>query len=150
MRLGPGKSFGEKALITNQCRSADVVCTLPSHLAVMSKYDYSRVLKKIELKIQTKIITFLQQIPYLSKWTKKQILNFQYFLTAKDYTRGALVFREGTEVDTIGIVKQGEFEVIKKINNNSKTDTNSFQTRKMKIADDISMASIAVAILGNG
>jgi len=58
-RLGAGKSFGEKALITNSLRAANVYCTLDCHFAIVSKHDYDRVLRKIEVKIQNKMIDFL-------------------------------------------------------------------------------------------
>jgi hypothetical protein len=58
-KLGTGKSFGEKALITNNLRAANVSCSQNSHFAVMNKNDYDKVLRKIELKNQNKIIAFL-------------------------------------------------------------------------------------------
>ena len=48
--MGPGKSFGEKALITNNLRAANVECTKECHFAIMVKTDYDKVLRKIELK----------------------------------------------------------------------------------------------------
>ena len=50
MRLGTGKSFGEKALINNALRAATVVCTRSCHFAVLNKLEYDKVLRKIELK----------------------------------------------------------------------------------------------------
>ena len=50
MRLGNGKSFGEKALINNALRAATVVCTRSCHFAVLNKLEYDKVLRKIELK----------------------------------------------------------------------------------------------------
>lgn len=58
-RLGPGKSFGEKALITNSLRAANVITTRDCHFATVVKEDYDRVLRKIEVKIQNKMIEFL-------------------------------------------------------------------------------------------
>lgn len=57
--MSTGKSFGEKALITNSLRAANVGCTQDCHLATMNKVDYDKVLRKIELKIQNKMISFL-------------------------------------------------------------------------------------------
>jgi CRP-like cAMP-binding protein len=59
-KLMTGKSFGEKALITNSLRAANVVCSKDCHFATVAKQDYDRVLRKIELKVQNKIIAFLQ------------------------------------------------------------------------------------------
>ena len=58
--MSNGKSFGEKALINNALRAATVVCTRPCHFAVMNKAEYDKVLRKIELKNQNKLVSFLQ------------------------------------------------------------------------------------------
>lgn len=39
----------------------------------------------------------------------------QYYLSAKEYPRGSLVFKEGDPVEYIAIVKTGEFTVCKKV-----------------------------------
>jgi cAMP-dependent protein kinase regulator len=104
-KLGPGKSFGEKALINNSLRAATIVCTRPCHFAVMIKADYDKVLRKIELKNQNKMVHFLQQIPYLKIWTRRMLLNFSYFLTVRQYPVGHIIYKEGDECDEIAIVK---------------------------------------------
>ena len=71
------------------------MCTRECHFATMVKHDYNRVLKKIEVHVQTKMVQFLQQIPYLGTWSRKQVLNLQYFLQTKDYPRGHWVYKEG-------------------------------------------------------
>ena len=82
-KMSSGKSFGEKALIMNSLRAANVCCIKNSHFAVMNKNDYDKVLRKIELKNQNKIICFLKEIPYLKLWTRKMLLNFSYYLSIK-------------------------------------------------------------------
>lgn len=39
-RLGNGKSFGEKALLSDSLRAATIVCSQNCHFAVMNKTDY--------------------------------------------------------------------------------------------------------------
>ena len=114
-KLGPGKSFGEKALITNSLRAANVVATRDCHFATMVKVDYDKVLRKIELKVQNKIIVFMQQLPYLKFWTRRMLLNFSYYLTVKQYPLGHVIFKEGDECEYVAIVKQGTYEMKKKI-----------------------------------
>ncbi len=46
--LKSGKSFGELALIKNKPRAATIICQEVCHFAVISKADYTKVLKKIE------------------------------------------------------------------------------------------------------
>jgi cAMP-dependent protein kinase regulator/cGMP-dependent protein kinase 2 len=105
MRLGGGKSFGEKALINNSLRAATVVCTRSCHFAVLNKLEYDKVLRKIELKNQNKLVSFLQQIPYLKLWTRRMLLNFSYFLNVRQFPVGHIIYKEGDECDEIAIVK---------------------------------------------
>jgi len=44
-RLGPGNSFGEMALLTGQSRSASVETLVETHLAVIYKDQFDRILK---------------------------------------------------------------------------------------------------------
>jgi CRP-like cAMP-binding protein len=71
----------------------------------MNKNDYDKVLRKIELKNQNKIISFLQEIPFLKMWTRRMLLNFSYYLNVKQYPRGHVIFKEGEDCDSIAIVK---------------------------------------------
>lgn len=80
LKMGSGKSFGEKALISESVRAATIVCTKNCYFAVMLKADYEKVLKKIELKSQHKMITFLKCIPYIRNWTDRSLINFSYYL----------------------------------------------------------------------
>ena len=95
------------ALITNNARAANVICTQDCHFATVAKHDFDRVLRKIEVKVQNKMITFLQQLPYLKNWTKRMLLNFSYYLTVKTFPLGHYIFKEGESCDFIAIVKQG-------------------------------------------
>jgi CRP-like cAMP-binding protein len=42
--LGPGQAFGEMALLTGGTRTATVCCTADSHLLVIDKADFDRLL----------------------------------------------------------------------------------------------------------
>lgn len=99
--------------MNDSVRAATIVCTKNSHFAVMCKADYEKVLRKIELKTQVKLVNFLKQIPYLQNWTYKMIINLSYYLTVKSYPMGHIVYKEGQSCEEIAIVKQGTFELSK-------------------------------------
>jgi CRP-like cAMP-binding protein len=58
VQLTMGKSFGELALINNKPRAATIKCLTDCHFAVISKNVYERILKKIEVKNQNKLVDF--------------------------------------------------------------------------------------------
>ncbi len=113
--LGEGKAFGEKALITDQPRAATIECVANCHLAVMSKHDYDKVLRKFELKQQNKMVEFLKTIPYLKHWSYKLLINFSYFLQIRTYPIGHIIYKEGDPCNEIAIIKNGIFEMRKKL-----------------------------------
>jgi cAMP-dependent protein kinase regulator/cGMP-dependent protein kinase 2 len=49
VKYGPGKSFGELALISNKPRAATIRCLKDCHFAVIEKQNYEKVLQKIEV-----------------------------------------------------------------------------------------------------
>jgi CRP-like cAMP-binding protein len=52
------QAFGELALINNNPRAATLKCLTDCHFAVISKNVYERILKKIEVKNQNKLVDF--------------------------------------------------------------------------------------------
>ena len=46
-QIGQGGSFGELALITQTSRNATIKCIEKTHVAIMTKADYLKILAKI-------------------------------------------------------------------------------------------------------
>ena len=71
--LGPGKTFGELALLRNKVspgkqvrRAATIIATTDTILAVIDKHDYGIVLDHIEEKNQDGIVQFFRQIGFMN------------------------------------------------------------------------------------
>jgi hypothetical protein len=47
-----------------------VVCTQECHFATVSKSDYKKCLVKFEAKAFTKMLYFLQELPFFATWSK--------------------------------------------------------------------------------
>jgi hypothetical protein len=62
-QLGKGKAFGELALIQNKPRAASIRCLQETHLAVMSRNDYDKVVKKLDAAKLKEIVDFLKNMP---------------------------------------------------------------------------------------
>ena len=67
--LGVGSSFGELALINSAPRAATIKCTDTCFFAVINRDDYTKTLKRLELKEQNKKISFFKSIPFFKHLT---------------------------------------------------------------------------------
>lgn len=85
--LSGGKSFGELALIKNKPRAATIRCLTNCHFAVVDRYDYKKVLGKIEQKRMNHMIDYLISLPYFKHWTRHAVAKLQYFFTKRELNR---------------------------------------------------------------
>lgn len=116
--LGPGKSFGELALIRHKPRAATIRCLQDTHFATLDKHDYEISLAKIERKRMNKILTFMMGIPCFKGWTHNSILKFSYYLKKVKVTRNQCLYRYGDPANRIFIIKKGDFELTRKLYRN--------------------------------
>ena len=88
VQLSMGKSFGELALINNKPRAATIKCLTDCHFAVISKNVYERLLKKIEVKNQNKLVDFFQHLPFFQGWSRTALAKLKYIFYQKDLLQG--------------------------------------------------------------
>ncbi|CDW71386.1 UNKNOWN [Stylonychia lemnae] len=117
--LVAGSSFGELALIQLKPRAATIICKEDCMFATLDRQSYDKVLKKIQQNQLNLNIKFLQSIPFFSKWTKNSVAKFSYYFEKKQFRRNQIVYREGDQCLSVYLVIKGEFEVKKKVKNQS-------------------------------
>ena len=124
---GPGKAFGELALIKDNLapnrvlpRAASIVCLTDCKFAVMTKADYQNVLSHIDRKKTDKVKEFLGEIPLLKYLPKAAFKSLHLSMVKKACYRGQIIAQEGQESEEIFIIARGTFEVSKIIIANSK------------------------------
>jgi len=83
-----GKSFGDLALINNKPRAATIKCLTDCHFAVISKNVYERILKKIEVKNQNKLVDFFQHLPFFEGWSRTALAKLKYIFAQRDFICG--------------------------------------------------------------
>ena len=92
---GPGKAFGELALIKDNLapnrvlpRAASIVCLTDCKFAVMTKADYQNVLSHIDRKKTDKVKEFLGEIPLLKYLPKAAFKSLHLSMVKKACHRG--------------------------------------------------------------
>lgn len=112
-RIGPGNAFGEMALINDKPRNASIQCLEHTVLAVLSKEDY-QIAGSIHEKAVNEKIDLLRSLPQFSNWTKISLFKLCYYFKTVNYKRGQYVFKEGSHVNEVYVIKEGEFKYTKK------------------------------------
>lgn len=128
--LGQGSSFGEYALLYNHPRIASILCTTDTHLAVLSKQSYLQILGSIENKRIENIIFFLKNVPLFKNWSKSALVRISYFFTELTQNRKTTVFREGETINKVFILKEGELELLKSLNEEARNKANQKTYKK--------------------
>ena len=90
-----GDSFGELALLEESgvgTRAATVRVEKDVNFATLSKRDYNNSLRRIEGRLVTEQVEFLQNIPCFKTQSKKALVLFTKYLQKIDYTYGNKVY----------------------------------------------------------
>ena len=85
--LGKGKHFGELALTTNKPRAATVKALTTTHLMVLSKHDYVKVLSRFEEANLREFVGFLKSLPAFKHWPVNSMTRLSYYLPKQTYFR---------------------------------------------------------------
>jgi CRP-like cAMP-binding protein len=111
--LGPGKSFGELALMKGGglFRNASVKCLELTTLLTITRDDFNKLLGSLQEKRLHEKITFLSKVEGFKSMSKGALHKLSYYFTLKHYRRGEQVYREGQDPDNVYVVLSGEFEV---------------------------------------
>lgn len=117
LKLGPGTSFGEMALIKNETRNANIVANEKCELVSIDKIDYRKIIKDLEeQRINDIIKKFKLDYPYFQEWPANRCLRLSSGLVTDYYSRGDYVYKQNSLSNFIYFIKNGEFEVTSDIN----------------------------------
>ena len=74
-KLKSGGSFGELALINNDVRQATITCVTDCSFAILEKFDYYKILKRMQIKEEFIKLEFFLELPFLRYFTQNHIKN---------------------------------------------------------------------------
>ena len=101
---------------------ATIKCISDCQFATIEKNDYQRVLRKIEIKAFNQKIDFFNSIPHFKFLTSNMIKKFIHSFVVKYYKINQNILQQGAEPAQVYIVLDGEFEIIKRINEDKGTN----------------------------
>lgn len=118
--LRDGHTFGELALLRDEKRMASIVCKEETHFAVLEKQDFKRLIGEVSERRINEVVTFLRSISIFAPWSKKSIIKLSYYFKQRTFNRKQIVYKEGDFAEHVYFVKEGEFQLLKKIITNDK------------------------------
>jgi len=96
-------------------REETALCLSDVHLAVISVKDFERVLKKQEARQVSHRMRFFQSLPFLQHWSREQLMRLLPHCEEVKPLRGQVMYRHGDAAEWVYVVKQGEFEVLVRV-----------------------------------
>ena len=117
VKLGPGTSFGEMALIKNETRNANIVANEKCELLSIDRVDYRKIIKDLEeQRVNSQLKDFKLHYPFFQEWPANRCFRLVSSFATDNYIRGDYVYKQNSLSNYIYIIKSGEFEVTSDIN----------------------------------
>ena len=117
IKLGPGTSFGEMALIKNETRNANIIANEKCELLSIDKVDYRKIIKDLEeQKINSKLKNFKLDYPFFQDWPANRCFRLISSFVTDNYSKGEYIYKQNSIANFIYFIKDGEFEVTSDIN----------------------------------
>ena len=117
LKLGPGDSFGEMALIKNEPRNANIIANESCELVSIDKVDYRKIIKDLEeQRINNQLRIFKMDYPFFKDWPANRCFRLLSSFDTDNYGKDEYVYKQNNLANYIYLIKKGEFEVTSDIN----------------------------------
>jgi CRP-like cAMP-binding protein len=120
-----GSLFGEIEITERKNRNYTAVCTSDCIVGEMSKQDYISIFENTKRLEMNEEMKFLNATQLFINSTGINVKKFLIELDKKLYKHGDIVIRQGEPLNSILLIRKGQFEVVYKHIDNFKCDYNS-------------------------
>ncbi|CAG0920690.1 unnamed protein product [Notodromas monacha] len=110
-RVGPGKIFGELALLYNCQRTASIRAVTAAKLWSLERRVFQEVMMHTGLQRREDNLHFLRSVPLLQNLANEMLMRIADVLEVEFFPQGAYVVRQGGKGDTFYIISSGEVKV---------------------------------------
>ncbi|CAF0882557.1 unnamed protein product [Rotaria sordida] len=106
-----GFDFGERALVTNEPRSATVMTIIPTDLLVVDRVVFSRTLKAAHEKELQEKTEFINRCPLFSSWSPRLKRLVSLSLERGRFSYDSVLYKQGTRADAVYFIWSGEVKI---------------------------------------
>jgi cGMP-dependent protein kinase len=109
--MGPGKLFGELALLYNCTRTATVKALTETKVWTLDRASFQAIMMNTGIVRQSQHVKFLRSVPEFKCLDKKEIFKIADVLQEDYYSKGEYILRQGSTGDTFFIINAGTVRV---------------------------------------
>lgn len=109
--LGPGRVFGELAVLYNCKRTASIKALVDCKLFAIERQCFQLIMMRAGLRRQAEYTSFLKSVPAFENLPEETIIKLTHILEEKTYEDGEYIIRQGALGDTFYIICNGQAKV---------------------------------------
>ncbi|EGR29986.1 cyclic nucleotide-binding domain protein [Ichthyophthirius multifiliis] len=111
------QAFGEIALYTEAKRTATMICKSDTHLIVISKNGFNKIIGELCRQKILEKINFIKQYWFFSQIPNNKIMSILMYFKIENIQKEKYLYKEGEQIKDIYLLKEGEVELTKKLEN---------------------------------
>ncbi|XP_051794947.1 cGMP-dependent protein kinase 1-like isoform X1 [Acanthochromis polyacanthus] len=116
--IGPGKVFGELAILYNCTRTATVTALTDIKLWAIDRQDFQTIMMRTGLIKYSQYTDFLRSVPSFQSLAEDVLSKLADALEETRYSDGDYIIRQGATGDTFFIISEGQVKVSQQISAN--------------------------------
>ena len=124
MKLKPGDSFGNNAIVKDMPSAETIYWTTNWHFWTLSKQKFNEILLKIEQKRHHSWKIFFKSIPVFESLTLNTIEKLFYLTELVKFNKGDTIFKQGDHAKGFYVVYEGIVSISKKVESYFKNNIN--------------------------
>jgi len=114
-RMGPGKAFGELAILYNCTRTASIKAVTGAKVWVLDRRVFQHVMKKTGMQRIDDNLNFLRSVPLLENLSSDHMSKIADVLEVEFYPTGSYIVRQGGRGDNFFIIASGRVRITQRL-----------------------------------
>lgn len=149
--MGPGKVFGELAILYNSTRTASVRALTTCRLWAIDRPCFQSIMMRTGLLRHSEHMAFLRSVPTFMSLPEENLSKIADVLEETHYENGEYIIRQGARGDTFYIIAKGMVKVTKRVSGTQQEQLirvlqkGDFFGEKALQGDDLRTANILAA-----
>ncbi|KAI9577962.1 cGMP-dependent protein kinase, isozyme 1 isoform X1 [Glossina fuscipes] len=113
--MGPGKAFGELAILYNCTRTASIRVLSNARVWVLDRRVFQQIMMRTGMQRIENSVNFLKSVPLLKNLSEELLTKIADVLEVEFYSSGTYIIRQGASGDTFFLISQGMVKVTQKV-----------------------------------